>query len=227
MDMKWLYEVKIRHWRKKIKSHLFIIQWKRHLCAIKTKWSEVKFPQSCPTLCNPTDYTVHGIFQVRILELSLSLLQGIFPTQGLNPGLLNCRRILYQLSHKENPGVLEWVAYPFSSVSSDRGIELGFLALHAFFTNKAFREIPPNISQFLQQTFLFFFFLIFYFILFYFICSEFCHTLEWNSHGFTCVPHPDPHLPPPSPPAPPRFTQCTRSECLSHASNLGWWFVSP
>ena len=31
---------------------------------------------------------------------SLSLLQGIFPNQGLNPGLLHCRRILYQLSHK-------------------------------------------------------------------------------------------------------------------------------
>ena len=31
-----------------------------------------------------------------------------------------------------------------------------------------------------------------------FICSGFCHTLKWNSHGFTCVPHPDPssHLPP-------------------------------
>ena len=30
-----------------------------------------------------------------------------------------------------------------------------------------------------------------------FIFSEFCHTLKWNSHGFTCVPHPDPpsHLP--------------------------------
>ena len=31
-----------------------------------------------------------------------SLLQGIFPTQGLNPGLPHCRQILYQLSHKEN-----------------------------------------------------------------------------------------------------------------------------
>ena len=31
---------------------------------------------------------------------SLSLLQGIFPTQGSNPGLLHCRRILYQLSHQ-------------------------------------------------------------------------------------------------------------------------------
>ena len=31
----------------------------------------------------------------------------------------------------------------------------------------------------------------------FFYCSGFCHTLKWNSHGFTCVPHPDPpsHLP--------------------------------
>ena len=31
---------------------------------------------------------------------SLSLLQGIFPTQGSNPGLPHCSQILYQLSHK-------------------------------------------------------------------------------------------------------------------------------
>ena len=49
---------------------------------------------------------------------SLSLLQGIFPTQGLNPGLLDCRRILYQLSHKGSPRTLEWVAYAFASRSS-------------------------------------------------------------------------------------------------------------
>ena len=34
-------------------------------------------------------------------------------------------------------------------------------------------------------------------LLFYFYCGGFCHTLKWISHGFTCVPHPDPpsHLP--------------------------------
>ena len=48
---------------------------------------------------------------------SLSLLQGIFPTQGLNPGLLHCRQILYQLRHKGSPRILEWVSYPFSSGS--------------------------------------------------------------------------------------------------------------
>ena len=36
---------------------------------------------------------------------SLSLLQGIFPTQGSNPGLPHCRRILYQLSHQESPEI--------------------------------------------------------------------------------------------------------------------------
>ena len=49
---------------------------------------------------------------------SLSLLQGIFPTQGLNPGLQHRRQILYQLSHKGSPRILEWVAYSFSSGSS-------------------------------------------------------------------------------------------------------------
>ena len=34
---------------------------------------------------------------------SLSLLQGIFPTQGSNPGLQHCRQILYQLSHQGSP----------------------------------------------------------------------------------------------------------------------------
>ena len=49
---------------------------------------------------------------------SLSFLQGIFPTQGLDPGLPHCRWIIYQLSHKGSPRILEWVAYPFSSRSS-------------------------------------------------------------------------------------------------------------
>ena len=46
---------------------------------------------------------------------SFSLLQGIFPTQGLNPGLPYYRQILHQLSHKGSPRILEWAAYPFSS----------------------------------------------------------------------------------------------------------------
>ena len=45
---------------------------------------------------------------------SFSVLQGIFWTQGSNPGLPNCRWILCQLSHKGRTRILKWVAYPFS-----------------------------------------------------------------------------------------------------------------
>ena len=38
---------------------------------------------------------------------SLSPLQGIFPTQRLNPGLLHCRQIVYHLSHEGSP--CRWV----------------------------------------------------------------------------------------------------------------------
>ena len=49
---------------------------------------------------------------------SLSLLQGIFPTQGSNPGLPHCGRILYQLSHKVYWTAQDWIgkknwSYPF------------------------------------------------------------------------------------------------------------------
>ena len=60
--------------------------------------------QSCPTLCDPMDYSlpgssVHGIFEARILEWVAISFCRVFPTEGLNlwllPRLLHCRRILY------------------------------------------------------------------------------------------------------------------------------------
>ena len=58
---------------------------------------------------------------------SCSLLQGIFPTQGLNPGLPQCRWILYQLSHQVSPiWIFEthdfcsvWLSYSMSDSSPD------------------------------------------------------------------------------------------------------------
>ena len=53
--------------------------------------------QSCPTLCNPMDCSppgssVHGDSPGRNTGVGChALLQGIFPTQGWNPGLLHCR----------------------------------------------------------------------------------------------------------------------------------------
>ena len=72
---------------------------------------------------------------------SLSLLQGIFPTQGSNTGLPHCRQILYQLSHKGSPRILEWVAYPFSCRSSCPRNWTGVSCIAGnFLTNWAIRE---------------------------------------------------------------------------------------
>ena len=69
---------------------------------------------------------------------SLSLLQGIFPTQGSNPGLPHCRQILYQLSHKGRPRILEWVAYPSSRGSSQPRNRTGVSCIAGrFFTSWA------------------------------------------------------------------------------------------
>ena len=72
---------------------------------------------------------------------SPSLLQGIFPTQGTDIGLPHCRWILYQLSHKGRPKILEWVAYPFSNGSSQprNWTKVSYIASE-FFTSWAIRE---------------------------------------------------------------------------------------
>ena len=74
---------------------------------------------------------------------SLCLLQGIFPIQGLNPCLPQCRQILYQLSQKKSPRILEWVSYAFSRVSSPPRNRTGVSCIAGgFFTNWAIREAP-------------------------------------------------------------------------------------
>ena len=85
------------------------------LMLINFKW--VKVAHSCPTLCDPMDSPWNFPGQ-NIGVGSRSLLRGIFPTQGSNPGLSHCRLILCQLSHKGSSRMLKWVVYPFSRGSS-------------------------------------------------------------------------------------------------------------
>ena len=67
---------------------------------------------------------------------SLSLLQGIFPTQESNWGLTHCRQILYRLSHEGSLRILEWVAYPFSGGSSQHRNQTGVSCIAGrFFTS--------------------------------------------------------------------------------------------
>ena len=68
--------------------------------------SESEVAQSRPTLCDPMDCNLPGssvnrILQARILGVGCHFLpQGIFPTQGPNPGLPHCGQTFYRLSHQ-------------------------------------------------------------------------------------------------------------------------------
>ena len=64
--------------------------------------SEVKVAQSCLTLCDPVDYTVHGILQARIVEWVAFPFSRDLPNAGILQA--DCRQIFfYQLSHKGSP----------------------------------------------------------------------------------------------------------------------------
>ena len=79
---------------------------------------------------------------------SLSLLRGIFPTLGLNPGVPHCRWILYQLSHQGSPRILEWVAYLFFSGSSWPRNQTGVSCIAGrFFTSRATRKPLTRCPQ--------------------------------------------------------------------------------
>ena len=114
---------------------------------------KVKVDQSSLTLSDPMDYTYSQSMENspgHNTEVgSHSLLQGIFPTQGSNPGLLHCRRILYQLSHKGSPGITEWGACPFSRGSSRSRNQLGSPALQvdSLSIELLGRPTTPNLNS--------------------------------------------------------------------------------
>ena len=61
--------------------------------------------KSCLTLCHPVGCSlpgssIHGISRQEYWSGLPFPLQVIFPTQGLNSGLLHCRQMLYPLSHQ-------------------------------------------------------------------------------------------------------------------------------
>ena len=103
--------------------------------------------QSCSNLCDPMNCnlpgsSVHGGSSGKNTRVGChALLQGIFPTQGSNPGLPHCRYILYCPSHQGSPRILEWIAYPFSRGTSQHRNQTGVLCIAGgFLTSWASRE---------------------------------------------------------------------------------------
>ena len=107
-------------------------------CEVSWKWSERHSIMS-------NSLWPHGLYSPRNSPGqntgvgSLSLSQGIFPTQGSNPGLPHCRWILYQLSHKGSPRILEWVFFSSGSSQTRNQTKVSGIA-GGFFTNWAIRE---------------------------------------------------------------------------------------
>ena len=166
-----------RRWGQNAKEHRHSLwvsnllgedRWERRQepeCKVCLDWDamvcyamRVKVPQSCPTLCNPMDYTVHGILQARILEWVA------FPfSRGSSKS-----RDRTQVSHiagdslpAESPGKPKNTgvgSLPFSSGSSQpRNWSRVSCIAHGFFTNWAIREayvmlwqnrkwIPPRLE---------------------------------------------------------------------------------
>ena len=110
------------------------VLWHQPGVQSEVKWSErcLVVSASLQPLNSPGQNTGAG---------SCSPLQRIFPTQGLNLGLPHSKRILYQLSHKGSPRLLECVAYPFSGRSSrPRNWTRVSCTAGGFFTNLAISE---------------------------------------------------------------------------------------
>ena len=92
--------------------------------------------QSWLTLCDPMDCSPPGSPGKNMGVGCPALLQGIFPTQGPNPGLLCYRPILYCLSLQGSPRILEWVVYPSSQGTSPPRNQIGVSRMAGgFFTS--------------------------------------------------------------------------------------------
>ena len=93
----------------KLKKNCSRTFWSIYMPLYRTGKVRVLVAQSCLTLCDPMDCNLPGLLcpwdhlGKNTGGGSHALLQGIFPTQELNLGLLHCRQIPYHMSHQGTP----------------------------------------------------------------------------------------------------------------------------
>ena len=129
----------------------------------------IKLLQLCLTLCSPMNYSPAGSSVQEILQAR----------------------------------ILEWVAISFSRGSSQPRNRTCITYSSYFGRQVLYTSASLYIRQNVNKSILFIYLFIFPFIFISWrlitlhYCSGFCHTLTWISHGFTCIPHPNPpsHLP--------------------------------
>ena len=103
--------------------------------------------------CSLPDSSVHEDSPVKNIKVGChTLLQGFFPTQGSNPDLPHCRWILSHLSHQGSPRILEGVACPFSSRSSQSRNQTQVSCIAGgFFTSWATRKACISLQLLLKM----------------------------------------------------------------------------
>ena len=105
--------------------------------------------QLCPTLCDPMDYTVHGILQARMLEwVAFPFARGSSQPRDRTQVSLIAGRFFTSWATKGSPRILEWVAYPFSSGYSrpSNWTRVSCIA-GRFFINWAIREALKKMQR--------------------------------------------------------------------------------
>ena len=119
-------------------------------CAVLSR-SVVSNSLPHPVACSPPASSVLGDSPGKNTGVGCyALLQGLFPTQGLNPDLPHWRQILYHLSHQGSPEILQWLAYPFSRGSSwSRNWTGGLCIAGGFFLSYATREAQNKTCKFI------------------------------------------------------------------------------
>ena len=108
--------------------------------------------RSVVSICDPMDCSLSGSSALSMEFSRQEYWSGLpcpplgdFPTQGSNPGLPHCRQILYCLSYQGSPGIMEWVAYPFSRGSSQPRNQISVSCFAGgFFTSWATRKAWCN-----------------------------------------------------------------------------------
>ena len=129
---------------------------------LHSKWNHVCLvTQLYPTLCDPMDCSppgssVHGDYPDKNTGVGCHALhQGIFLIQGLNPGPLHCRLILYHLSHqllhsKQNHKQHEKTTYGlgkkiFANDETDKGLNIQ--TIFVYFQNLYISKIYKQLIQ--------------------------------------------------------------------------------
>ena len=182
-------------------------QKKRHVsncCTVCVLVAQSCLPLCDPMDCSPPGLSVHWILQARILEwVAISFSEMLYYRNLKKKDYLQLVVEYLRLEGSEKAfqklKVCLNISYQtFENVWSSWAQETTTIR------EKAKWKVPLGTLLILNTRFLSFYFI--YLFLIYFswrlitlrYCSGFCHSVIWISHGFTCVPHPEPlsHLPP-------------------------------